>query len=249
MPRYRERPPSDALARWVECVWCLEGGGAIEGYAVPPDGCIDIVIECGKGPRVVGAMTKQQTFDFAEGAAFAGVRFKPGMARSFLGISAAELTDAEVPLEDLGFRRSRELQCGIDDEASFLPAGLTPLFSRRLQTVEPSPLSNVQRAIEALTALDGVADLDFIARQAGLSPRQFRRRCLEESGLTPKHLCRILRFRHARRLAGVRLRPNWSAVAVEAGYFDQAHLIRDFREFTGGTPMAVFSNTEAAALS
>jgi AraC-like DNA-binding protein len=80
-----------------------------------------------------------------------------------------------------------------------------------------------------------------------MSERQFRRRCLEESGLAPKHLCRVLRFRRACEL-GERGLP-WGLIAAEAGYFDQAHLIRDFREFTGATPMgartnvSVFSNT------
>jgi AraC-like DNA-binding protein len=52
----------------------------------------------------------------------------------------------------------------------------------------------------------------------------------------------VLRFRHASRIAQAAGRPNWSDIALEAGYFDQAHLIRDFHEFTGLTPMAVFSN-------
>jgi AraC-like DNA-binding protein len=82
-----------------------------------------------------------------------------------------------------------------------------------------------------------------------LSLRQFRRRCLEESGLTPKRLCRVLRFRHACRIAGGVDRLNWSAIALEAEYFDQSHLIRDFHEFTGHTPMAVFSNTRAVGSS
>jgi AraC-like DNA-binding protein len=76
-----------------------------------------------------------------------------------------------------------------------------------------------------------------------MSARQFRRRCREESGLGPKHLSRILRFRRACRLA--QCGESWPQVAVEAGYFDQAHLIRDFREFTGSTPVSVFSKTAA----
>jgi AraC-like DNA-binding protein len=74
-----------------------------------------------------------------------------------------------------------------------------------------------------------------------MSDRQFRRRCLDESGLAPTQLCRVLRFRRACAL-GRRGLP-WGLIAAEAGYFDQAHLIRDFREFTGVTPMSVFSNT------
>src|SRR5204862_5422263 len=101
--------------------------------------------------------------------------------------------------------------------------------------------NGVQRAIEAVTNSHGAVNLEWVARQAGMSPRQFRRRCLEESGLAPKQLCRVLRFRHACSL-GERGLP-WGLIAAETGYFDQAHLIRDFREFTGNTPMSVFSNT------
>jgi transcriptional regulator GlxA family with amidase domain len=109
----------------------------------------------------------------------------------------------------------------------------------------PATLDRVQRAIEAIAASHGTADLEWVARQANLGPRQFRRRCLEESGLTPKHLCRVLRFRHAWSLAERSAGRDWSGVAAEAGYFDQAHLIRDFRELAGGPPMSVFSNTVA----
>ena len=90
-------------------------------------------------------------------------------------------------------------------------------------------------------AAHGDLDLEWAARHACLSARQFRRRCLEESGLTPKHLCRVLRFRRAYALAAQGA--NWASIASDVGYFDQAHLIRDFREFTGRAPMSVFSKT------
>ncbi len=68
-----------------------------------------------------------------------------------------------------------------------------------------------------------------------------------ETGLTPKKLCRVLRFRRACALGSLGL--PWSLVALDAGYFDQAHLIRDFREFAGTTPMSVSSNTNHAPFS
>jgi AraC-like DNA-binding protein len=107
----------------------------------------------------------------------------------------------------------------------------------------------VERAIEGIARARGMIDLDWVARQANLSPRQFRRRCIEESGLAPKQLCRILRFRRACQLAHGVARPEWAAIAASAGYFDQAHLIRDFRAFAGATPVAVFSNTAALSLA
>jgi AraC-like DNA-binding protein len=222
----------------------IQSPGVVQGHGVPPDGCVDIVYdrgsEQGSGLRAVGTMTRQQWFDYPRGAFLAGVRFRPGVARTFLGVSAAELTDGSAPLEDLWSRRGRELKRQLDDAASIRDA------MRILVASVPAPeaaITPTQLAIESMVAAHGNADLDVTAHQANLSPRQFRRRCPEESGLTPKRLCRVLRFRHACRIAGEMDRRSWSEIALEAEYFDQAHLIRDFQEFTGRTPMAVFSNT------
>ena len=218
----------------------MQSDSALTGHRVSPDGCVDIIYDRRNGASAVGTMTVEQRFDYPDGAWITGVRFRPGMAGAFLGVSPAELTDASAPLEDLWSRRARELTRQLDDARSIRDAMRVLLANVPTPASAPNP---VQQAIEALTAANGSADLDSTARQANLSPRQFRRRCLEESGLTPKHLCRVLRFRHACRVARESIRPNWSDVALETEYFDQAHFIRDFREFTGLTPMAVFSNT------
>jgi AraC-like DNA-binding protein len=240
MPVYCEQPPTAALARWVECAWSLDCSTAIAGHRVPPDGCLDIIYDRGHGLRAIGAMTVEQRFDYPRGACLAGIRFRPGMAGAFLGASPAELTDGSAPLDDLWHRRARELARRLDDAKSIRDAMGILLGNLSGPAAAPNP---VQQAIEALAAADGNADLESAACQANLSPRQFRRRCLEESGLTPKRLSRVLRFRHACRIARAAERPNWPDIALEAEYFDQAHLIRDFHEFTGLTPMAVFSNT------
>jgi AraC-like DNA-binding protein len=239
---YREQPAPESLARWVECSWCIQDDQPVAGYAVPPDGCLDIVYSLADGLRAIGTMTSEQRFDFAAGSRTLGVRFRPGMAGAFLRIAPVELTDAAVPLADLWGGAARELEARLSEAVS--PEELL-LGQLRAPWGEPNA---VERAIAAITAANGNVDLEYIARHANLSPRQFRRRCLEESGLTPKHLCRVLRFRHARRIAASALRPQWSGIAADAGYFDQAHLIRDFREFTGRTPMSVFSNTAQASL-
>jgi len=237
---YRERRPSCALEEFVECAWSLEGPKPVVGYAVPPDGCIDIVYDRATGVRVVGAMTSQQHFAFEAPPVLAGIRFHPGMARPFIGVSAAELTDGSMPLES---NWGRELRRRLDDARCMDEASAILLGAFRPSVARPEP---IHRAMAALTHANGSSDLDWIAGQANMSPRHFRRRCLEETGLTPKRLSRILRFRFASRLADQSRTPNWPAIAANAGYFDQAHLIRDFREFTGRTPMAVFSNTESA---
>lgn len=221
----------------------METAEEVRGYAVRPDGCLDIVYSAAEGLRAVGAMTAEQRYDFPAGVQGAGVRFQPGMAGRFLGVAPAELTDRIVPLEDLWGAPARAWEARLRDARS--PGETVRLLLEGIPRPEDAP-QPVQRAIAAIAAERGVCDLEWAARQANLSPRQFRRRCLEESGLAPKHLARILRFRHACQLAERSTRPQWPDIAAEAGYFDQAHLIRDFHEFAGGPPMAVFSNTAAA---
>ena len=239
---YREIAPHASLTRWIECAWSSQSDDAVTGSRVPPDGCVDIIYDRSGGLRAVGTMTVEQRFDYPDGVWITGIRFRPGMAGPFLGVSPAELTDRSAPLEELWSRRARELARRLDDAKSIRDAMRCLLSNMPAPVSAPNP---VQQAIQALTAANGSADLDNTARQANLSQRQFRRRCLEESGLTPKHLCRVLRFRHACRVARESERLNWSELALETEYFDQSHLIRDFREFTGLTPMSVFSNTRA----
>jgi AraC-like DNA-binding protein len=230
---YLETSPGPALERAVECCWLLETARSLE-HAVRPDGCLDIVYSRELGLRAVGAMTIERRFAQPSGSITIGVRFRPGMARPFLGVPPAELTDKTVALEDLWGQRARDLEGRLEDELS----GRT-LAAALMAPHAPDP---VKRAIETVVDAHGAIDLDWVAAQAGMSPRQFRRRCFEESGLAPKHLCRILRFRHACELAISRA-SGWAAIALDAGYFDQAHLIRDFHEFTGRAPVSVFSNT------
>jgi AraC-like DNA-binding protein len=234
---YVETSPGPTLARAVECCWTMTSADAIE-HAVRPDGCLDIVYSRELGLRAVGAMTVEARFAMAAGSQTIGLRFRPGMARPFLRVPPPELTGKIVPLEDLWGAQARQLERRLED-------GLEPRIVAQALIAPPAP-DPVKRAIEAIIDARGVIDVEWAAGQAGMSPRQFRRRCFEESGLAPKHLCRILRFRHASSLAVARY-GAWAEIAADAGYFDQAHLIRDFREFTGRSPMSVFSNTAPAA--
>jgi AraC-like DNA-binding protein len=221
----------------VECVWSIETGAPVHGYPVRPDGCIDILCSSA-GVQVVGAMTAEQRFDLAPGAHTSGIRFRPGMAAPFLRVRAEELTDRTIALEAFWGDAARELAGRLGEARS--SEECRRILSAAVRPPESAP-NGVQRAIEVVASSHGDVNLEWVARQAGMSERQFRRRCLEESGLAPKQLCRVLRFRRACAL-GERGLP-WGLIAAEAGYFDQAHLIRDFREFTGNTPVSVFSNT------
>jgi AraC-like DNA-binding protein len=219
----------------VECFWTLEENADRE-HVIFPDGCADLIFSRRQGLHAVGVMRREQRHVLFRGDRLLGVRFHPGAARDYIGVPGPLLLDQRIPLEDLWGSRGSQLmeRLGNTDSwraqfhvlADALPAArpdLRPWLALRSEPVES------------------------VADAAGCSPRQLRRRCLDETGLTPKRLARILRFRRALRLARSPDR-DWADIAICCGYFDQAHLIRDFREFTGGPPMSVFSNRPVAVL-
>ena len=94
-----------------------------------------------------------------------------------------------------------------------------------------------QRAFAWMESVHGCVTVDDIARQAGLSPRQFRRVCLDHTGLSPKLLAQVLRFRHA--ASRIHLHAgDHAGLSIDCGYFDQSHFIAEFQRFSGRAPGA-----------
>jgi transcriptional regulator GlxA family with amidase domain len=94
----------------------------------------------------------------------------------------------------------------------------------------------VDRAAARLTADPRPISLDWLARQACLSPRQFNRKFTERIGVGPKLYSRLVRYHRAYRFKEVHPDIAWPTVAIECGYTDYQHLVRDFRQFTDATP-------------
>ena len=91
-------------------------------------------------------------------------------------------------------------------------------------------------ALLAATANEASARVRDVARRVGLSQRRFIQVFAAEVGLTPKLYGRVRRFQRALALVKGVPAPGWAQLAVECGYFDQSHLIHDFRAFAGLTP-------------
>jgi AraC-like DNA-binding protein len=222
MLHYREIPPSPEWASTIECFWTIRQDGEAALHRVLPDGCADILLWEAK-VEVVGPMTTFRDHTLDAGEQLLGVRFRPGRWTGALGVPADRIVDTVLPLEDVWGSRAKKFLDGED-------------FARTLEAAlpRPAPEDPVDRALAYLERVAGSASVEDLADQAGMSERQFRRVCLERTGLTPKLLARVLRFRHA--AARVHAAQSAVALALDCGYYDQAHLIRDFREFAGRTP-------------
>ncbi|HYW44420.1 MAG TPA: DUF6597 domain-containing transcriptional factor [Bryobacteraceae bacterium] len=236
MAEYREIAPPPRIAEAVECFWIMrQSRPAPEGaplHRVVPDGCADILFTANGGAgtlNAVGPMTGFRDHPVPPGGLMVGVRFRPGMWRASLGVPGDRLTDGIVRLDDLWGSRARELLQRLGEASS--PDRCAAAFESFLRPPGAAP---VQRAVAWMERRRGCVSVDELARMAGLSARQFRRACLSETGLTPKFLARVLRFRHV--LSRVETCASFADLALDCGYYDQAHCINEFREFAGRTP-------------
>jgi transcriptional regulator GlxA family with amidase domain len=91
-------------------------------------------------------------------------------------------------------------------------------------------------ALKMLAVGGNGALVEAVSRELGFSQRRFIQMFSSHVGLTPKVFYRVLRFQRARVLAEKLEAPAWAELAVACGYFDQSHLIKDFKEFSGSTP-------------
>jgi len=235
MPQYCELPAQRRISDAIECFWhSLQTSASAVTHRVVPDGCADLIFVRGMGRpilQVVGPMTGFQDVALEPGTEILGVRFRAAMGPGRFGVRAGEIVDQVVALECLWGVRARRLCERLADAKTL--AGRTALLSDSFAV--DAARSPIQQAVAALQSCGGRISLDALAWQSGLSVRQFRRRCIEESGLSPKLLARILRFRQAWQQAQAQVGAQ-AGLAAECGYTDQSHMIAEFRRFSGRTP-------------
>jgi AraC-like DNA-binding protein len=252
---YRSWSPGPPLCDFIEDFWFYRSDRPAHlKERIVPSGTIELVVNlrddefriydrgrpgiCERFPGAMVSGTYRRFFviDTAEDTAVLGVHFKPGGALPFFGRPLCELTDTHVNLEALWGRSARELR-------DRLREANTPIHAFRLleaslrARLSPSAVRNgaVRFALDALGGTSPTTVREIIDC-VGLSHRRFIEIFKAEVGLTPKLFHRIQRFERILALARAQPAPDWSHLAVDSGFFDQSHLIRDFVEFSGFSP-------------
>ena len=246
--------PGLPLGEFVDYFWLFDGGQAPRKERIVPSGTSELVINLrddeirihhpaySKHRRLSGAVlsgTYSSTLvvDAMQHESMLGVHFKPGGAFAFLGAPASEVTDTHADLADLWGRPANQLRERLSDAVA--PRD-------RFQIMEQVLMDRLRRSPKRrqaiVTALDAFgpygtgATVRDVAREVDLCQRRFRKLFASQVGLTPKIFCRILRFQRVRTMAKQIEKPDWAQIASTCGYFDQSHLINDFREFSDFSP-------------
>lgn len=243
---YQLRSPDAALNRFIEHYWFVRSDAATPfdlTVKVFVDARADLILNFGVPYRrtVLGGGTESishsnldaqrlQPIEIAQQGhvVLAGVRFRAGGLAPFVRQSLHEWTDRIVPLdeafsEELEHRlRDRE----VDDQARLLDA----YFLSRLRITPP-----IESFFESMTQLEeGTGRVD----QLDVAIRRVDRLFRAHLGITPKTYIRVLRFQRALRRLMQQPGVTLGQVALECGYSDQAHFVREHRRFAGGVPTA-----------
>ncbi|WP_394835539.1 AraC family transcriptional regulator [Pendulispora rubella] len=161
--------------------------------------------------------------------------FRPGSARAFLGVALHELTNRVVSVDELWGRNAARWRDRL--EGGSLQATIHTLEAALLEQLDPKQVDPwrerlVRGAVKELEEAPH-ATLSEVAARLGVGERRFRQVFREEIGLSPKRFARIARIRRVLAKAG---RTAWAQLAAEAGFFDQAHLVAEFRDLLGVAP-------------
>ncbi len=160
-------------------------------------------------------------------------------ARALLGLPAGALAWSVVDLDDVLGPPGRELVERLADAATWSDrfAVLDAVLARRVDEPPAAAAApETARAWDRLVASGGTLDVRALAREVGWSRRHLSERFRLELGLPPKVAARVLRFERARRLLERPDRPGLADVAARCGFYDQAHLNREWRELAGCSP-------------
>jgi AraC-like DNA-binding protein len=246
----RHRPAAD-LAVFVERHWIVRWdlrGRAPFRQETLPHPCVNIVIERDRA-RVYGVETARSA-QLLEGRGYAvGTKFRPGAFRPFLGFDVAELTDRSISLEEAFGDGSVADAVRASDDGGEQIRHVEAFLRERM----PEPDGNVlaiARMARAMLDDPSIARVEDLTARFGMSARTLQRLFRRYVGVGPKWVLQRYRLHEAAERIADGYDGDWAALALDLGYFDQAHFIKDFKALVGCSPAeyaAVCASVRAAA--
>ena len=254
--------PGSPLARAIERVWYFAGTLGASRERVFPDGTLELIVQldtphrpaveapCAGFPPLC-ATGLRTTAEVVEAplnrCRVLGLRLTPPAAFALLDSALPELTSLTVDLHELLGRATAELGNRIHDAPDGAAAVRTAAAwaARRIargRRTDPT----VQRALNAIAADGGTRSLAELNAWEGRSRARFAAAFRDSVGVSPKRFARILRFDRALHAIALGDAPL-GAVALAAGYYDQAHFTNEFHEHAGLTPLAYVRATRFPA--
>lgn len=261
---YHFSKPSLLLSPYVKQYWGLDScvlAGNEHIQRIVPNGLMELMFYLGDKPHsqnlkksipdhTVLAGQQKENYDLrvTGNMNIFSVSFHPHGAMMFFDIPMSELYDQNVPLRFLLKDTVDKLETkmyeasGFDEKKAIVESFLLQELKRNFKKYEVARISKI---VETINQFPGKINIESLASTACLSRKQFERIFAECIGSSPKHLLRIVRFQHA--IFIKQRRRNFSLIdlAYHCGYYDQAHMVNEFKSLSGLTPVQYFSGCEA----
>jgi AraC-like DNA-binding protein len=236
--------PLDADAHRI--LACSDRYASPTAERVLPDGAVHLIFNLGDrqaGERgaelaclAMGATCEPTRIVLSGAVEQLCVRLRVGAAASILGVPAGELNDQGVSLDAIWGAAAAETleRLHAEPRGAARVALLARLLRDRLHRAAP-PSSAALAAVRRIAGSGGRIRVRDLAAELGLGERRLQQLFREHVGLSPKAMCRLARFRDVLARCRSAKRP-WIDVALDGGFYDQAHLVNELRAFTGLTP-------------
>jgi AraC-like DNA-binding protein len=257
---FQPQPDLDAL---IKCYWTLEvpAEQAAPKQRIIPDGCIEMIFVLGDDVRrytsehefiiqpralVLGQITEPFFIEPTGYVNTFAVRFYPYGFANFVVMAIKSLANKETPIDLLfGKESASQLENKIINAAS---------TRHRIEIVEDFLLNRlkdkatingiVKETVDAILVTEGSESINSILKNNPSRRRQLERNFFNQVGLSPKQLGKVIRLQTALKMLLNKKHESLTQIAYESKYYDQAHFVKDFKEFTGTNPKAFLADEE-----
>ncbi len=257
---YQTFVPNNDLATLINCYWTLESPKekVPKKQTIVPDGCMEMIFhygdlykqytENGKSiiqPKcfVIGQLTRPLEIEPTGKTGIFSVRFHPNGFLPFSTIPIKEMENTAVSLKEIFGKNGQKIAERILNANS---------VSERIQLIETFLLNHLTRSkaidqivsatVEIIMTANGQLSVDEISKQMNINRRQMERKFSSTIGLSPKQLSKTIRLQATLKMLLNKQFTSLTSLAYENKYYDQAHFIKDFKEFTGFTPKEFYGN-------
>lgn len=202
-----------------------------------PDGCVDIVFDCDPtrpSVKICGTPLSAQAVELHQNHHYFGVRFSPGVIPGFINVLAEELTESEFDLLEVSGFAQRIFESIVG----------APLLSEQIRLFNDYLSPRLMGNTSSLTAMviqqalrhRGDIRIAQLESMSGYTSRTLHRQFSQDTGVSPKTFCRIIRCQAALDTLNTQSDVSFSALASDLGFSDQSHFLRDFKKLVSTTP-------------
>lgn len=248
------------LATFVKCYWTLESPKekTPTRNTIVPDGCMKLIFHYGDPYKhytdsgncitlpkcfLIGQLTRPYEVEPTGETGTFFVCFHPNGFLPFTTIPIKEMENTAVPLERLFGKNGQEIgQMILNANSTSERINLIETFLLNRLTDTQTIDHIVKSTVETILTANGQISVDELSKQANTDRRQLVRKFSSAIGLSPKQLSKTIRIQATLKILLTKKVTSLTNLAYENEYYDQAHFIKDFKEFTGLTPKEFYDD-------